>query len=364
VLKDLFTSRGTFQIGEYIEFSMCGDPVYFGRIEEVVEDSPNRVELSLYGMLGELNEVFPGGFGQAGDNNPHRYAKSDYFANDPDHSIQSQDPVSQPGQIITLLHQHYIDPATNIDLGGIEESTPLSGLDSIILRGEENAASIIRGLAQGMKTASWGVDENKELFVKQLRSGVVQTFQEGVDCEQLTRTTDRSLLFNRLLLTGGYVYGGSGIGFYRFRATFRQQSSISTYGEKRARLFVPFIRRNSDAKQFAREFFRQYAKPTVRYTFQSNRQTDIIRPQDGRIEIKDASGSSMATMHFDRVHVQFDEIPIVTITIGPEDLQYPTPVESQRFEIAPITADARGDGELQPDVSVTSLGTFTGTSAS
>src|SRR5690606_20650749 len=104
VLRDKFTLRGTIQIGHYVAFEYTsGDRWFLGRVEEIEEESPKGVTLSLFGMAAELTEVFPGGFDPNADGAPHRYARSDWFPNDPDWSWQTWDQVSQPNQIVDLL---------------------------------------------------------------------------------------------------------------------------------------------------------------------------------------------------------------------------------------------------------------------
>jgi len=370
VLKDEFVNRGTFSIGEYIEILYdASTPWYFGRIENIAETSPSHVTLSLYGLWSELSEVWPGGFGGSNDKAPHRYAKTSYWGNDPDFNLDTNYAVTQPEQLLCLLYEHHIKNTTNIGRGPIESPSPQVGFDGVKFRGEESAAAIIRSVSTGMKTASYGVDEAKKLFVKQLRSHVVKVFQEGTasvatndEIENLSRTTDRSLLYNRLLITGGYLYGTSiGPGFYRYQSTFRQADSITLNGERRFRAFVPWIRRNADAILFAKEFFRRYSRPTVRYTFRSSGIDTLFRPWDGRIRIKAADGSTLVTTHFDRIQIDFNEIPKCTVTVGPEDVQFPVSGEQQRFEIAHPTD--RGDGESAPDASVDSLAEFAGHSS-
>lgn len=369
-LKDPYTDRNTFDIGQYIEVLFDGStPWYFGRIEEVQEESPRGVTLSLFGLWSELNEVWPGGFGANNENAPHRYARSDYWGNDPDHSLETADPVSQPEQLLCQLYKQYIQPATNVLRGVIESPSPQVGMQGVKLRGEESSAAIVRAVATSMKTASYGVDEQRQFFCKQLRSHIVRTYQEGAastssrgELEEFRRHTDRSLLYNRLLLTGGYLYGsGVGPGFYRYRATFRQADSINSHGERRFRAFVPWIRRNEDARQFAKEFFRRYAVPTVRYTFRTTGETTLLRPWDGRIKLLAADGTELATDHFDKVRVTFDEVPVFEITVGPEDVQFPVSDEHQRFEVA--APNDRGDGEAAPDASINSFAAFPGHSS-
>ena len=351
-LRDVFTLRGDIAISDWIRFDFeSGVPWYLGRVESVTEKSPNETIVALYGMGVELTEVFPGGFGGANLNKPHRYARSDWFANDPDHGLNTFDIVSQPQEVVAKLFSQYIQPATSINTTTIEAPSPLTGLESILFRGEESSAQAIQALAMSANNGSWGVDANRDLFFLKQKADVLAEFQEGLNLEGLSRTTDRSLLYNSMVFTGGYVYGiNNGPGFYRYIAVWKHFGSIAQHGERVIAIYIPWIRRNADSKKFATEFFRLYAQPSERITFRTSGQTTLLKPWEGLIRIKDASGSTMRLAGFEKIDVDFGHVPKFTLTLGPEELQYPIPNEAQRFEIAP---ESRGDGEtaLGPTVS-------------
>jgi len=350
VLNDLFTDRGSIVTGQYVlmEYT-AGDAWFRGRVESIEESSPTRVVVSLYGMWGELNEVFPGGFGAGNENAPHVYGRTHNLVFDPDFSIQSFESANQPEAVITKLFTTYISPATNVTLGTIESPTTQAGVHYLTLRGEESAAEIIRLLAMLLKDANFGVDADRKLFVTQRKSAVLKTYHEAVNLEQLSRSTDTSLLFNRMTMLGGYVYLTSSQ-FFRYRATFVHRDSVGRNGERRIRLYIPWLRNNNDAKEFAREFFRTYANPTTRYITRTNGQTAIIKPWDGQVRLHAADDSVLVTDRFDSLRVEFDHVPIFEIGIGPEDIQFPSAPELDRFEVGPA-------GNL-PGISIPSLSTF------
>lgn len=362
-LKDNFVDRfgpNSLDLGEYISIEyQANDRWYLGRIESIDGDSPNGVRVQLQGMWVELTEVFPGGFTESNGGKPHRYGNSDYNPNDPDHSYQTYDSVDQPDQLVRKLHAQYIAPQTNVTLSTVDPVDPPVGLQSFVFRGEESAAEILRALATSAKDASVGVDENGGLFFLQKRANVIGTFQEGVDCEEVKFRTDSSLLVNRVLITGDYIYGiNNDVGFMRYRAHWNHFTSAALYGYRTLRVFLPWIRRNHDSEAWAREFFRKYALPTTLYPIKTAPQTDLVKPWNGQLQLKAVDGSTIVIGHFERIRVQFDHSPVFDMTIGPEDIQYPDAPEDQRFEIGPVNP---GDGEQPPSDDISSLGTFTGT---
>lgn len=379
-LQDVFALRNEITIGDWIaaEYTSnavnyatggIGDRWYLGRVESINSTSPAGATLQLYGMSTQLNEVFPGGFGGSNDDKPHVYARSDWFVHDPDYDLNTYTSVSSPEALVNSLYTHYISPATDITSWAVEAADPGVNLDSFVFRGEESVQSILRSAAIMNRGASWGVDELGRLFFIQKRSDILSTFQEGQSCTNLARTRDRSLMYNRLLLTGGYIYGLNILtdgtqeqwtGFYRFRATYHVAASVASHGERRIRIFAPWVRRNADGDAFAREFFRLYAQPTDRYTFTTTGQATLPRPWLGQIALNDINGEELVTQHFDQVRVQFDHVPTFTLTLGPEEVQYPDGPEQpdRRFEIQ--GANFYGDGEARPNISVQGLGTYTG----
>lgn len=332
-----FNERFTadFEIGEYIQLLYeTGVPWYLGRIESIDWDTPLGVTLNLYGMIAEMQEVFPGGRGGNDLDVPHRYAKTDWFINDPDWSVQTWDLVSQPDQVVDLLWSQYVGPATNIGLGTTETPVPATGLETMVFRGQESALAILRQLGTIANDASFGVDENGDLFFKKRVTTVVDTFQEGVDMESLTMTTDRSLMCNSLLITGDYIYDPvTPPGFYRYQGTWKNFPSITAYGEIKKEVYLPWIRTNEDAYAFAVQFFSQYANPTIRHTFRTRPVSGLIKPWDGQVYLLDFPGTANATQIFEKIRVEFDHQPMFEITSGPEDFYVPAHKQDQRWEI-------------------------------
>jgi len=368
-LKDDFISRGTFSVGEYIRFKdkIGGSPVYLGRIESVEEKSPSVVNLSLYGPWSVLSEIWPGGFGASNEGKPHLYAKSDNFPDDPDKNLRTWDVIQQPDSVVDLLFDQYIGPATNITKGTIDGPNIQRGFQSATFRGEESVASILRQLALIAKDSSVGVDaDNKFHFIPRKSGKVLLNTIEGEESswpdtplQVLVESNDKEFLYNRLLLTGDYVYLPSHpIKYYRYMATFRQQNSITRNGERRFRAYVPWIRRNADAIEFAREFFRKYANPRkklrIRFVNWKNSDPFSINPWDGEIRVYDDSQTAILRAAFESVKLSFDEIPIAEIIVGPEDAQFAEAKEPQRWEI----------GQTPPNALIPSLPSIPSSSSS
>lgn len=348
-LRDSFADRNDVQIGDWIAFEFtAGTRWYFGRVENVDHSSPKGAQISLQGMWAELGEVFPGAFANAGSGKPHRFANSDYFPNDPDHTFQTVDTVGQPESVVKLLFDRYVASQTHVVIGSIESPPILSGFQSMVVRGEESVAELYRRLSSIARMMSVGVNEFGQLYFINRRFTTIASYQEGVNARNITQQQDRSLLFNRMLLTGGYIYGGA-VNPYRSRWNFKHIPSIALHGERVIEIFAPEIRRNHDAVNFQGFFFSQFAQATVRYTFRAEYDGIFPLPHLGWIRLLDRNANLIANGQFDRIRVQFDHKPIFDITIGPEDLQFPNAPENQRWEIP--DPDDLGDGEDPPSES-------------
>lgn len=346
VLKDRFADRAGIELGDWIAFEYePGNRWYLGRVMNRSAVLPARVHLELFGMGAELSEVFPGGFGggTVDDARPHRYAKTDQFPLDPDRSSETVDTCSQPWEIVTKLLEQYVVPRTSItyDPSEIETSDPPADLASLKFRGEESVQSILKELAIRANDASWGVGPTGRFFFVRKRTAIVAEFQIGVDLARLEEERKLDLLFNRLLLTGGYVYSedlGSGIafkGFYRWRGHFVQPESRQRYGERRLKLWVPWIRTATDAHGFATRFFAEYANPTNHYTLEVPNQTALLKPWSGKARLLDRDGSEIGSWVVQTVKVDFDHAPKFTLQLGPEDPRdlWPEPPEDERWEV-------------------------------
>ena len=211
-LKETFPQRHAVDVGDWIALEFdTGERWYLGRVEHRQASSPAGVTLRLEGMGIELNEAFPGGFSPSvGDGTPpHRYANTDLFSNDPDRDLETFDSVNEPHELIDLLLSQYILPRTNItrDPVLIESSLPRD----VDYQPSNSAAKNRLGrssksLPCGPATHRGGVNQDGEFFFLRQPNGTVATYQEGVDVVSLAESRERDLLFNRIVLTGGYIY--------------------------------------------------------------------------------------------------------------------------------------------------------------
>ena len=254
--------------------------------------------------------------------------------------------------------QQYVVPRTNItlDLSRVESELYNEQVLSLKFRGEETVRDILGELALRARDASWGVDEEGEFFFLQQRTAIAATFQAGVDILSLEESRERDLLFNRVLLTGGYIYEESGSSdatvrdLYRWRGNYIQPASRSQYGERRIRISVPWIRTSLDSQEFVREFFRTYSQPTPRYLVEVGNQSVLPKPWEGRIRINDENGIELVTRQIEAIRVQFDHAPHFRMELGPEDprLHWPDSPHDERWEIPRLTSDYGGDSITFP----------------
>ena len=355
-LKDEFPQRNAIDVGDWIAFEFdTGDRWYLGRVEHRQAESPAGVTLRLEGLGVELGEAFPGGFNpNVGDGTPpHRYANTDLFSNDPDRDLETFDSVDEPHELVDLLLLQYVVPQTHItrDPALIEASIPVSTVTSLKFRGEESVRSIIKELAVRARNASWGVDADGKFFFLRQPAGVIATFQEGVDVVSLQEMRDRNLLYNRIVLTGGYVYdqrissGDIPRRVYRWRGNYQQPASRDKYGERRILLWVPWIRTRDDSRAFTREFFRTYADPPTRFLVEVANLQALPRPWDGPVRLLARDGSELALMVIETVRIQFDHAPRLKMEVGPEDplVLWPEPTHEERWEIPDDESQYGGD---------------------
>jgi hypothetical protein len=345
LLKDRFPERDAVEVGDWISLEYAaGERWYLGRVEERSADSPAGVRLRLEGMGIELNEVFPGGFAEDVDGvPPHRIGRTDLFSNDPDYALETFDFASDAVNVITLLLERYVVPATHIvhEPLLVEGPPTPAATESIKFRGEESVRSIVKQLAMAARGASWGVDAAGEFFFLQRRPEVLAVLQEGRDLTSLAETRDREHLFNRVLFTGDYVYDRRGSSdwiarrAYRFRGNYVQLDSRELHGERRIRMWIPWIRTPEDALAFVREFFREYAAPTSRFLVETAGRSELLRPWEGRVRLEGRDGSVLAVGWVETVRVLFDHVPRFRLEIGPEDPRtlWPEPPEDERWEV-------------------------------
>lgn len=358
-LRDEFVDRDDIDVGDWIALEFeAGDRWYLGRVKNRRANSPAGITLRLEGMGVELDEAFPGGFGRAIADGvpPHRYAATDLFQNDPDYTDETVDSVSEPSEVVTLLMQQYVVPATNITLDTSLIESPLepAELTSLKFRGEESVRAVVKDLAVRARGASWGVDENGTFFFLRPRNNVIASYREGLDLLSLAESRDREILFNRVVLTGGFIYAdlessdAISRGFYRWRGNYVQPASRSQHGERRIRVWVPWIRTRTDSREFVREFFRIYKEPTTRYLIEAGDQSTLPRPWNGSIRIESRDGSELMTAQVATVRVQFDHAPRLRMEVGPVDprTQWPEPPHEDRSVLPNMPDPERGGGDI------------------
>ena len=357
ILQREFGERRAIEIGDWISCEgAVGHRWYLGRVEECRYQYPGLVRLRLAGMSIELNEVFPGGFGTSPvDQQPQRYGATDLFSNDPDRNWEAAHPVSTIDGFVRLLMQHHVVNKTHISyVPSLIETTrsPVQALTAKF-RGEESLRSVLKDLALRAQ-ASWGVDAFGRFFFLRRRISVQTTFRLGRDLVSLEESRDRELLFNRLLLTGDYIYdqrensGQIARRVFRWRANYYEPGSCQTFGNRRLRLWVPWIRTQSDSISFARELFRIYSQPTPRYSIESVPSENLIVPWEGTVSIEDASGALLVTGVVEKVRVLFDHAPRFRLEVGHEDPreQWPEPPQDERWELPDHVPSNRADVSL------------------
>lgn len=345
ILSDDFDLRNEIEIGDWISFEpVTGTRWYLGRVQERRAEVPARVRLRLEGMGIELNEVFPGGFGsQADGRKPHVYAATDLFDLDPDRGRETFDSASTAEQVVRLLLTQYLPAGTHIRYVPSLVEPPLrpAPLASLKVRGEESIRAILKDLALRAQSASWGVDEQGQFFFLRPRNDLLVTFQAGSDLTSLEETRDLEYLFNRILLTGDYVYdrriysGDVARRSFRWRGSYIEPISRGQFGDRRIRIWVPWIRTQEDAYAFAREFFRTYSQPSSRYFLETAPQVNLPVPWLGRVRALSADGQELITARLETIRVLFDQAPRFRLELGPEDPRnlWPEPTQDERWEL-------------------------------
>lgn len=332
-LAESFDSS-TLSVGDHIQFGYTtGQVWYLGRVEEIKKSSPSGTQVRLYGWLSYLNDLALGGRGLGDSQDPIVYADDDYFESDPDFDQQTRVDTASIEEVVTDIHTNIIATNTPITTANIETPTENDEMKSMVFRGEENTAQIIRSLAVSAGWMSWGVDPAGDFFMVNLPVSTTHTYQEGVDAENLSETTDRSMMYNRVILTGGPVYGtGDEHGFYHYKKNVVHWPSFEQYGEKKISLHLPWIRTDTDAQKFFEKFFQEYAGLTVQYDFDVSGVSSLPFPWTSRVALLDYAGNALKNAVPTRVHVKFDHTPVVSIHLGPEDLQFPVDSHPNRTE--------------------------------
>jgi hypothetical protein len=355
-LRTAFADRHVVEVGEWIAFEFDdGERWYLGRVESRTADSSAGVTLQLEGMAVELGEVFPGGFGLTADGRkPHRYGVTDGFAGDPDYSQESVDIVTRPEDLVRQMLSQYVTGATHItvDPPRIEDQAQSVVLESAKFHGEESVRSILKEVGLRAGNVPWGVDETGKFYFLQPRTAVVATWREGRDPVRLRETADRGLLYNRVLLTGGYIYDqliSSGIRKnFRWRGNYIQPASKAAYGERRIRLWTPWIRTAADSRAFVQAFFSVYAAPSVSYELEVPDRDTLIRPWEGVVRLEDRLGTELLTAAVTTLRIQFDHRPRFRLHLGLEDphTHWPEPPHDERWPEGSTAVSGWGGGDV------------------
>ena len=358
-LSHTFENRQHVEIGDWIAFEpTLGVRWYFGRVQERIATSPAGVTLRLEGMSAELGEVYPGGFGMSADGRkPHRYGAGGLFSDDPDYSIETYDSATRSDEIIKMMLDQYIVSRTHIEYEttGIEQDPVSGSVQSLKFRGEESALAIIKELAIRAKDASWGVDAYGKFFFLQRNTTVVSTCQEGHNVTNLIERKDATQIFNRIVLTGDYVYDRKlsdeqkARRSFRWRGNYYEPDSCAQHGEKRIRLWIPWIRTQEDSRSFAQEFFQTYSQGATRYQLELVPNLEMPWPWLGTVELKDRAGNVLIKEMPERIKVSFDHAAIFEIELGAEDprVLWSEPEQDERWELPENYGQGFGGGGVE-----------------
>jgi hypothetical protein len=174
------------------------------------------------------------------------------------------------------------------------------------------------------------VDAEGDFFFKPLVTTTQATYVEGVDVD-IDREENRDMIYNRLVLVGGYVYGATGSpGFYVWTSHHEDSGSVASYGARTLRVKIPYIRTHVEATNFATSFLSKYSEATVRYTGTTTSQSGPLYPWAGKVSLTPADGTdwfgaTSVVDYFDTCKVSFNEAPLFTFTTGPVPPTYPEP---------------------------------------
>lgn len=354
VLADTFDQRDQIELGDWISFELnAGNRWYLGRVEERSAEIPARVKYRLQGMSIELNQVFPGGFGHGADGvKPHRYAALNLFTDDPDYDRETVDVAGTADEVVRLLMSQYVASSTHIqyDPGRVEAPEFAAPITSLKVRGEESVRSLLKDLALRAQSASWGVDAAGSFFFLKPRDTLLATFREQRDLVSLSESRDFEYLYNRLLLTGDYVYDRKLVGedvarrVYRWRGHFFEPNSRAANGDRRLKIWLPWVRTQADSHAFAREFFRVYSRPQSRYQLETTGQFELPLPWMGTIRLEARDGSELVQARVETLRVLFDHVPRFRMELGPEDPRtlWPEPPQDERWELPQQEISAGG----------------------
>ncbi|WP_145294255.1 hypothetical protein [Planctopirus ephydatiae] len=339
-----------FPPGDFVSIEdHLGTRWYLGRIEEHLTRWPNRAIIRLEGLAVELGEVFPGGFANNETDAPDPYRlglTEGGFSFDPDYGNESFAFASRPEDVVRKLLELEEIASTQIAFPPEEithTATPVP-LESFKFHGEESLRSIFKDLALRAGNAPWGVDETGCFFFRAGQEFATQSIPR-TSVVQLEHSRSLDQIFNRVLLTGAYLYLSNGQP-YRWRGNYTEPTSRALYGERRIRLWVPWIRTAQDARGFLKEFFSQYAFPTGRLLVESVASTQWLPPWKARYQLEGFPASTGATWQADKLRIEFNETPVYRLELGPVDPRtlWPEPDHDERWPLAPTSELPSGFG--------------------
>ncbi|ODA30020.1 hypothetical protein [Planctopirus hydrillae] len=339
-----------FAPGDFVSIEdQLGTRWYLGRIEEHLTRWPNRAIIRLEGLAIELGEVFPGGFANNEIDTPDPYRlglTEGGFSFDPDYGNESFAFASRPEDVVRKLLELEEIAGTQIAFPPEEithTATPVP-LESFKFHGEESLRSIFKDLALRAGNAPWGVDEMGRFFFRAGQEFTTQAIPR-TSIIQLEHSRSLDQIFNRVLLTGAYLYLANGQP-YRWRGNYTEPTSRALYGERRIRLWVPWIRTAQDARGFLKEFFSQYAFPTGRLLVESVASSPWLPPWKARYQLEGFPASTGATWQADKLRIEFNETPVYRLELGPVDPRtlWPEPDHDERWPLAPTSELPSGFG--------------------
>lgn len=312
-------------VGQWIRCSYkSGSPLYLGRIEEVTASLPSGIDIRTLGPWAVLTEIQVGG-NPWWSGAPQTFGVYDYFVHDPDHASTVYTSVANMQAMIEILYTDYIAtyPGGTTGLLLIDAPDTAGTFSSMTFRGGESISQVIRSLAEASGNASYGINASNEFFFIPLNTTSQATFQEGLHCD-LKRVENRSMMYNRVVINGGYVYGVNGDpSFYAAEYHYEDAGSVATYGAKTLSIKMPWIRSFIDAENLANGILSKYAGLTTQYSVDTIAQGDVLNPWEGYLTLKNGAGTSLAAEVFDTCKVKFNETPTLSITTGPAAPMYP-----------------------------------------
>ena len=349
-------------MAEHRDGSGESDRWYLGSVTRRVASLPAGLTLHLEGLSEDLGRVM------IGDGTPQqlpfRCGKAGLFRYDPDISPGARSRLTRLSEVIDALLQAAIaqrQMRVRVQPQRIHVAVDPE-LDDFTSYGEESLRSMLKEIAVRIGNAAWGVDEHAGFYLhrpEHVHGGPPSAvrLRVGREITQLTETETHEGLFNRVQLTGGYIYDrpvqqGQVRRNYPFRVQYHDAASIDRYGDRRLRINAPWIRTDADARRFLRPFFDRYARPEPSYRIEAVLRpgTRLPRPWRDPVEIESADGDTLIEAYPATVRVQLDQTPVVSMELGREDPRrlWAEPPHDQRQPRPDHDADHHGGGPLDP----------------